>query len=209
MPDGVSIRVGRWNVPGKPVAILVKFDGMYACKDQFYGQMWELYGVDSLYAYGDYDEACAFSHAAGIVIESLCQFTSTADKNIIAHFDEWTTGMGLLYVKHHVPEIATVFTTHATSIGRSICGNNKQLYDYLQGYNGDQMARELNMEAKHSLEKAAAHEADCFTTVSEITAIECAQLLERRPDSLRRTVSKPISCRAGRNMQRFGNLPVR
>ncbi len=181
LPDGVSIRVGRWNVPGKPVAILVKFDDMYACKDQFYGQMWELYGVDSLHAYGDYDEACAFSHAAGIVIESLCQFTSTADKNIIAHFDEWTTGMGLLYVKHHVPEIATVFTTHATSIGRSICGNNKQLYDYLQGYNGDQMARELNMEAKHSLEKAAAHEADCFTTVSEITAIECAQLLERRP----------------------------
>ncbi|MDE5982616.1 MAG: glycosyl transferase, partial [Duncaniella sp.] len=59
---------------------------------------------------------------------------------------------------------------------RSICGNNKPLYDYLKNYNGDQMARELNMEAKHSLEKAAAHQADCFTTVSEITAIECEQL---------------------------------
>ncbi|MDE6351817.1 MAG: glycosyltransferase, partial [Muribaculaceae bacterium] len=56
------------------------------------------------------------------------------------------------------------------------------LYDYLKGYNGDQMARELNMEAKHSLEKTAAHQADCFTTVSQITAIECEQLLERRPD---------------------------
>ena len=68
------------------------------------------------------------------------------------------------------------------SIGRSICGNNKPLYDYMSGYNGDQMARELNMEAKHSLEKAAAHQADAFTTVSEITARECEQLLERRPD---------------------------
>lgn len=180
-PNGVSVRVGRWNVPGKPIVILVKFDGMYAVKDEFYGRMWELYGVDSLHAYGDYDEACAFSHAAGIVIESLCRFTGTTGKSIISHFDEWTTGMGLLYVKHAVPEIATIFTTHATSIGRSICGNNKQLYDYLPGYNGDQMARELNMEAKHSLEKAAAHQADCFTTVSEVTAIECAQLLERRP----------------------------
>lgn len=181
LPDGVAVRVGRWDIPGKPIVILVKFDGMYAVMDQFYGRMWELYGVDSLHAYGDYDEACAFSHASGIVIESLCRFNGTEGRNIIAHFDEWTTGMGLLYVKHALPEVATVFTTHATSIGRSICGNNKELYEYLPGYNGDQMARELNMEAKHSLEKAAARQADCFTTVSEITAVECEQLLERRP----------------------------
>ncbi|MDE7025398.1 MAG: glycogen/starch synthase [Paramuribaculum sp.] len=181
LPDGVSVRVGRWNVPGKPIAVLVKFDGMYAVKDEFYGKMWQLYGVDSLHAYGDYDEACAFSHAAGVVIESIITHSKVHHGNVIAHFDEWTTGMGLLYTKWRMPEVATVFTTHATSIGRSICGNGKPLYDYLKGYNGDQMARELNMEAKHSLEKAAAHNADCFTTVSEITAMECEQLLDIRP----------------------------
>jgi len=99
----------------------------------------------------------------------------------VAHFDEWTTGMGLLYVKANLPQVATVFTTHATSIGRSISGNGKPLYDYMAGYNGDQMAGELNMQSKHSLEKAAAHAADAFTTVSEVTARECEQLLERRP----------------------------
>lgn len=182
LPEGVSVRVGRWNVPGRPIAILVKFDGMYAVKNEFYGKMWDLYGVDSLHAYGDYDEGCAFAHAAGIVIESIVNTLATPQNRTIAHFDEWTTGMGLLYVKWKLPQVGTVFTTHATSIGRSICGNNKPLYDYLKNYNGDQMARELNMEAKHSLEKAAAHQADCFTTVSEITAIECEQLLERRPD---------------------------
>lgn len=181
-PDGVSVRVGRWDVPGRPLAILVKFDGMYAVKDEFYGEMWNRFGVDSLHAYGDYDEACAFSHAAGLVIESLYDHFKLAGKKVIAHFDEWTTGMGLLYVKWRLPEVATVFTTHATSIGRSICGNGKPLYDYMAGYNGDQMARELNMESKHSLEKAAAHQSDCFTTVSEITARECEQLLERKPD---------------------------
>ncbi len=182
LPDGVAVRVGRWNIPGKPIAILVKFDGMYAVKDEFYGKMWELYGVDSLHAYGDYDEACAFSHAAGLIIESLYNHFGGKDKNIIAHFDEWTTGMGLLYSKWRMPEVATVFTTHATSIGRSICGNGKPLYDYMRGYNGDQMAQELNMQSKHSVEKAAAHQADCFTTVSDITAIECTQLLEKTPD---------------------------
>ncbi len=180
-PEGVSVRVGRWDIPGRPIVVLVKFDGMYAVKDSFYGRMWDLYKVDSLHAYGDYDEACAFSHAAGIVIESICQFTGIADKKVIAHFDEWTTGMGLLYINDKMPEVGTIFTTHATCIGRSICGNGKPLYDYLRGYNGDQMASELNMQSKHSLEKAAALQADCFTTVSDITAIECEQLLERRP----------------------------
>lgn len=182
LPEGIKVRVGRWQIPGKPIAILVDFQGMYAVKDEFYGKMWQLFGVDSLHAYGDYDEGCAFSHAAGIVIESLYNFMNLKNKNVIAHFDEWTTGMGLLYCKWKLPQVATIFTTHATSIGRSICGNGKPLYDYMKGYNGDQMARELNMEAKHSLEKAAAHQADCFTTVSDITARECAQLLEREPD---------------------------
>ena len=155
---------------------------MYANKDYFYGEMWERFGVDSLHGYGDYDEACCFALAAGMVIESICNHTRLRHKNVLAHFDEWTTGMGLLYTRWKVPYVGTIFTTHATSIGRSICGNGKPLYDYLPGYNGDQMARELNMESKHSLEKAAAHTADCFTTVSDITAAECEQLLDRRPD---------------------------
>lgn len=182
LPAGVSVRVGRWNIPGKPIVILVKFDGMYQLKDYYYGEMWERYHVDSLHGYGDYDETCCFALAAGAVIESICNYKRLRHKNVLAHFDEWTTGMGLLYTRWKVPYVGTIFTTHATSIGRSICGNGKPLYDYLHAYNGDQMAAELNMQSKHSLEKAAAHAADCFTTVSDVTAAECEQLLERRPD---------------------------
>lgn len=182
LPEGISVRIGRWNIPGKPIVILVNFRGIYPLKDYYYGEMWERYSVDSLHGYGDYDEGCAFALAAGMVIESICNYKRLRHKNILAHFDEWTTGMGLLYTKWKVPYVGTIFTTHATSIGRSICGNGKPLYDYMRGYNGDQMARELNMESKHSLEKAAAHAADVFTTVSDVTAIECEQLIERRPD---------------------------
>jgi len=182
LPGGVNVRVGRWEIPGRPIAILVSFAGMYADKDRFYGEMWSRYGVDSLHAYGDYDEGCAFAHAAGIVIESIVKFNDLENGRVIAHFDEWTTGMGLLYVKSVLPHIATIFTTHATSIGRSICGNGKPLYEYFKNYDGDQMAGELNMQSKHSLEKATAINADCFTTVSDITADECEQLLGRRPD---------------------------
>lgn len=183
LPQGVTVRVGRWDIPGRPIAILVGFQAMYAANNDLFGRMWQLYGVDSLHAYGDYGEACAFSHAAAEVIKSLAEFNGVRrGRRVIAHFDEWTTGMGLLCIKDKVPEIATIFTTHATCIGRSICGNGKPLYDYLGAYNGDQMAQELNMEAKHSLEKTAAMQADCFTTVSDVTSLECAQLLGRKPD---------------------------
>ena len=185
LPDGVKVRTGRWDIPGKPIAVLVKFDALYPYKNELYADMWNRFGVDSLHAYGDYDEACMFACAAALVIESIVKWKEKAARgatlNAIAHFDEWTTGMGLLYVKSRLPQVATVFTTHATSIGRSICGNGKPLYDYMAGYHGDQMADELNMQSKHSLEKAAAHAADAFTTVSEVTARECEQLLERRP----------------------------
>ncbi len=118
LPEGVSVRVGRWNVPGKPVAVLVKFDGMYASKDIAYSRMWELYGVDSLHAYGDYDEGCAFARAAAMVIESIIEYTKTSPSKVVAHFDEWTTAMGLLTLKADVPAAATasLFTTSSRTI---------------------------------------------------------------------------------------------
>lgn len=180
--DGLDIRIGRWNVPGNPLVVLVDYHRFYDRKNQLFGDMWQWYGVDSLPAYGDYDESCVFAYASALVIESFYRFIGGEKWNVIAHFDEWTTGMGLLYIKNRLPRVATLFTTHATSIGRSIAGNHKPLYDYMDGYNGDQMAYELNMVSKHSLEKRAVLHADCFTTVSEITARECLQLLERQPD---------------------------
>jgi glycosyltransferase involved in cell wall biosynthesis len=179
--EGLPVRVGRWKVQGQPQVILVDFKKYFSEKNELYTRMWEWYGVESLQAYGDYDESCIFAYASALVIQHLYMHFCPQRSHTVAHFDEWTTGMGLLWLKHQCPAIATVFTTHATSIGRSIAGNNKPLYDYLHGYFGDQMAQELNMVSKHSVEKHAAQQADCFTTVSEITARECAQLLGRRP----------------------------
>ena len=181
LPWGIRMRTGRWDIPGAPQVLLVDPGETSRHLPSIYGDMWVNFGVDSLHAYGDYDESCAFAIASAIVISELTTYLGVNPGRVIAHFDEWTTGMGLLYLKLIQPKASTVFTTHATSIGRSICGNGKPLYDYFTNYNGDQMARELNMEAKHSLEKTAAHEADCFTTVSEVTARECAQLLGIRP----------------------------
>ena len=177
--EGLKVKVGRWTIPGNPIAILVDFQKYFENKNEIYGWLWENYQVDSLHAYGDYDEASMFSYAAGLVVESYYNFALSKKDKVIYHANEWMTGLGLLYVNNKLPQVGTIFTTHATSIGRSIAGNMKPLYDYLFAYNGDQMAGELNMQSKHSIEKQTAFHCDCFTTVSEITARGCLELLDK------------------------------
>ncbi|MDR2499416.1 MAG: glycosyltransferase [Tannerellaceae bacterium] len=179
----LKLRLGRWNVPGRPMAALVDYRPiMKECNDIYY-EMWERFGVDSLRAYGDYRESCAFAYSVGKTIESYYRFREMDGQRIVAVFNEWMLGMGLLYVRKHLPQLATMFVTHATTVGRSISGNGKPLYSMLEGCNGDAMARELNVDAKHSLEKQSAIQADCFATVSRITAAECTYLLGKKPDA--------------------------
>lgn len=179
--EGIGVRIGRWQVPGNPVAVLVDFSVCYDMKNDIYARAWEFFKVDSLHAYGDYDEASMFSYAAGWFAEIVVK-NFLKGKRVVYQAHEWMSGLGMLFVKQRCPEVKTIFTTHATSIGRSISGNNKLLYEYFHGYNGDQMAAELNMEAKHSIEKQSAHRADCFSTVSNFTNRECRQLLDKAAD---------------------------
>lgn len=183
--EGINVKIGRWAIPGSPVAILVDFNAFYPQKDTIYTQLWNKFHVDSLHAYGDYDEASMFAYAAARVVESFYNNVIAKHKpaaKVVYHGNEWMTGLGVLYIHDRLPQVATIFTTHATSIGRSIAGNNKPLYDYLEAYNGDQMADELNMQSKQSIEKQTAAYVDCFTTVSDITARECAELLDKPVD---------------------------
>ena len=181
--EDLNVRIGRWNVPGHPIAVLVDFQPYFAIKNDIFALLWEDYGVDSLHAYGDYDEASMFSYAAGLVVESYYNHILKGRcEHVVYQAHEWMTGLGALYIQKHVPEVATIFTTHATTIGRSIAGNHKPLYEYLFAYNGNQMAQELNVQSKHSIERETAHHVDCFTTVSEVTNRECAELLDKPAD---------------------------
>ena len=178
--SGLKFRTGRWNIPGKPQVIIIDFTALIPRKDEIFSKAWEDYRLDSISGGWDYIEAALFGYAAGMLIKSFTEYYRF--KEVIAQFHEWMTGMGILYLEKESPYIGTVFTTHATTVGRSIAGNGLPLYENLVEYNGDEMATRLNVMAKHSLEKLAAVNCDQFTTVSEITAGECSQLLGRRPD---------------------------
>ncbi|WP_373826824.1 glycogen/starch synthase, partial [Bacteroides heparinolyticus] len=113
--ENLSVRVGRWNIPGEPIVILVDFNSFFAQKNEIYTDMWNRYQVDSLHAYGDYDEASMFAYAAGRVTESFYRYNLLETDSVVFQAHEWMTGMAALYLQTAVPEIATIFTTHATS----------------------------------------------------------------------------------------------
>lgn len=180
--EKLSVRCGYWEIPGRPKVILVDYSGCMADKDAIYARLWDNFGVDSLHGYGDYDDSMIFGYAVGKVIESFYNSVIKKGSKVVVQAHEWQSGNAALYVKKHLPAVGTIFTTHATSTGRSIASNGKPLYDYFEGYNGDQMAAELNVASKQSVEKTTALNVDCFTTVSEITARECKQLIGRECD---------------------------
>jgi len=180
--DGLNIRTGRWNVSGNPLVILVDFKPLFAEKDKIFFELWEQYKLDSLSGQWDYIEPAMFGYAAARVIESFYEFNLSATDRIIAQFHEWMTGTGALYLKQRVPQVGTVFTSHATVLGRSIAGNGLPLYGDLQKYEPARTATEFGVTAKQSLESISALESDSFTTVSEITAKECTQFLGKDPD---------------------------
>lgn len=193
LEQGLKVRVGRWKIESSPIAILVDYTTLYQSKNEILTHLWEQYQLDSIRGQWDYIEPVLFGYAAGQVIESFAKFHLHRTNNIVAQFHEWMSGSGVLYLKEHCPQIATVFTTHATYLGRAISGNGLPLYDDLKSYQPSAMAMRFNIVSQQSMEQKAAKNADAFTTVSDITAQECEQFLERKPDVLTiNGINKPL-----------------
>jgi phosphorylase/glycogen(starch) synthase len=182
--DGLNIRVGRWNIPSKPIVILVDFTTFFPHKNEILAEFWETYKLDSISGGWDYIEPVMFGYGAAKVIENFYEYHFTARERIISHFHEWMTGAGILYLEKYMPQAGTVFTTHATMLGRSIAGNGRRLYEHMDKLDAGALAHSYQITSKYSLEKCASETADCFTTVSGITARECTLLLGKEPDHI-------------------------
>lgn len=180
--QGISLRLGRWDIEGSPKVVLVDFKSLIAKKDEILAEFWTAYKLDSLSGYWDYVEPVLFGYASARVIESFYNFYLYPNEMMYAHFHEWMTGAGILYLKKHLPAVATIFTTHATVLGRCIAGNSLPLYSELKNYDGEDLANRFEVKSKFSMEKISALQADAFTTVSEITNAECAQFFGKEVD---------------------------
>lgn len=181
---GIKTRIGRWDVAGKPPLILIGGFIERFNIDKLLYSGWQHYGVDSYEGGWDYIEPVLFSSSCGEAIELIVKNKLDEHRDqAVAHFHEWICGAGILYLDRNMPNIGTIFTTHATVLGRAIAHTNPFYYHEMElSQNVHQKAHERGVKSKHSLEAAAAKTADCFTTVSEFTSREAFLVLDQKPD---------------------------
>ena len=183
----VGVQMGRWLVPGEPRCLLINHSRLYAQKNEILSRYWERFELDSLFGGWDYYDPLLFAHASGLIIEHMRdRFFLKERREVVVHAHEWLSGAAVLHVKAAVPDVGTVFTTHATMLGRAASAHHpgEDLHALLPTVNPAELARSLNVSAKHSMESVTARECDVFTTVSELTARECDHLLGRTPDPI-------------------------
>lgn len=179
----IIFRCGFWDVEGKPMVILIDYRNRYQANDLLFS-LWNDFSVDSYQAGYDYIEPVLFATLAGEVIHLIFEKLFSSERQVIAHFHEWLSGAGVLYLRKHAKCISTVFTIHATVLGRALSERQINLYNLTEAFDPEQAARETNVTSKHSLERAAAKYAESFTAVSTIVADEAYLMLGTYPDKI-------------------------
>jgi glycogen(starch) synthase len=181
---GIAIHYGKWIVNElEPIAILVDTRNFSYNNNTVKKELWDFFKIDSLATnFHDFDEPILWSYAVGIMLEEI--MATLPGKTAVAQFHEWLAGGGLLYLSKNKSKIGTVFTTHATMLGRTLATGGEELYDIMDKINPEQKAYQYGIQSKFLTERACAHSADVFTTVSEITGIEATYFLGKKPDVL-------------------------
>ncbi|MGV8161766.1 MAG: glycogen/starch synthase [Candidatus Nanoarchaeia archaeon] len=182
--QGIIIHYGSWLVEGEPNTFLIEFNELISKKDEIKKEFWDHYKIDSLYSQWEFEEPMLFSYAAGLMVKKFEDAKAFNPEKTVIQSHEWMTGFSFLKLKSSGSRTKSVFTTHATMLGRSISGSNQDLYGMLGHFNTDDKARELGVIDKFTAERAAAQNATIFTTVSEITSRESEFILGRKPEVL-------------------------
>lgn len=183
--EGIEMHFGTWLVPGNPKVVLLDVAGFSKRKDEIKRNLWDWYEIDSLNTeWFDFDEPVVWSYAVGRVLEELAKVYE--GKSVVAHCHEWLAGATVLYLRHQNAPVKSVFTTHATTVGRALAMRGRDIYSELEQIDSDAEAKQLGPSAwaKHLMEERAAQNADVFTTVSEVTGMEAEHFLGRKPDVL-------------------------
>lgn len=205
--DGTRCRYGRWLVPGNPRAILIdpNLDGRRLGEVKY--RLWHDHGIESPGHDALIDGAIGFGEGARRLLEVLSRQwgTGTAAKprRLVAHFHEWLGSFALPMVRHQDLPVATIFTTHATILGRYIASSEEGFYDRLSRMNDAHEATRYNVRTQHIAERVCAQAAHVLTTVSSITGEECTHLLGRAPDIVLPNGLNIDRYYAAHDMQRF------
>jgi glycogen synthase len=182
--QGYTIHFGSWLIDGSPQVVLIDWQPLVARNADLKRELWEYAKLDTLNTdFYDIDQPLLWSQAVAILVQALA--ATRGEQPTLFHGHEWWTSGAILRLQQAAeqggPRVATVFTTHATVLGRALSSRGVDIYATLSTTNPDQAAADCNVTTKHQLERLAAQHATTFTTVSRITGREATQYLGRTP----------------------------
>lgn len=187
--QGFHLHIGRWLVDGNPQIVLFDIGSGAWRLDEFKRELWESSHIGVPHLDIETNDAIILGYMVATFIaefkkcaEVYSQENALGPPRIVAHFHEWQAGVGLIALRTRIVEVATVFTTHATLLGRYLCAGKMDFYNNLSNFSVDEEAGKRQIYHRYCLERAAANLAHVFTTVSEITGLEAEHLLKRKPD---------------------------
>lgn len=180
---GVRFVYARWLIDGAPRVILFELESVEGFLNEWKSDLWSLVGIPSPEHDPETNDAIMLGYTVAWFLGELAHLDH--QHAIIAHFHEWLAGVALPLCRKRRIDVVTIFTTHATLLGRYLCAaGNVDFYNNLANFDVDQEAGKRGIYHRYCIERAAAHTADVFTTVSQITALEAEHLLKRKPDGI-------------------------
>ena len=178
---GVVAHHGRWLVPGRPRTILIDHRARYGRLHEDKYLLWADHGIGTTPDDGEVNEVVSFGFAVTELLAAAAEVNEPSSRATLAHFHEWMAGVPVPRIAHMRLAVQTVFTTHATLLGRYLASDDARFYDHLPFYDAEREADKYGIGPRHRIEKAAAHASNVFTTVSEVTSREAEHLLGRLP----------------------------
>lgn len=179
---GISYMYGRWLIEGAPRVILFDINSAAHFLNEWKSDLWNLAGIPAPGSDTETNDAVLLGYLTAWFIGELC--CHETERAIILHAHEWLAGVAIPLCRERKIDCATIFTTHATLLGRYLCAGSVDFYNNLDKFDVDYEAGKRGIYHRYCIERAAAHSADVFTTVSHITAYEAEHLLKRKPDGV-------------------------
>lgn len=181
---GYHVHYAEWLVTGKPRVVLlnpnvIEDQALHVIKYL----LWKNHGVSTTHESALINQVIAFGYLTKLFIDELVKLAGD-DHKLIAHFHEWMASLPILDMKREAMPVKTIFTTHATQLGRYLAINSPFFYAHLPFFNWQEESKKFGVETEAAIEYGSAQSCDYFTTVSEVTARECKHLLKRKPDAV-------------------------
>ena len=194
---GYDVIYAEWLITGKPRVVLLNPNAVEEkALSVIKYLLWKNHNISTPTGNTLIDQVLGFAYLTKLFFDELVKLAGH-DKKIIGHFHEWMAGLPILDIKRDKMPVKTIFTTHATQLGRHLAINSPLFYAHLPFFKWEDEASKFGIETEAAIEYGCAQNCDVMTTVSDVTARECKHILRRTPD---------VILPNGLNIQRFEAL---